>query len=61
MVHEEWKGGGSISPGCGPAWLSNRKMLWHENKANSKAEKELDEVRDASLSFIHVLLMELVS
>lgn len=60
MVHEEWKGV-SISSGSGPAWLSDWKMVWHENKANWKAEKELDEVRDASLSFIHMLVMELVS
>lgn len=60
MVHEEWKGV-SISPGSGLARLSDGKVVWHENKANRKAEKELDEVRDASLSFIHVLLMELVS
>lgn len=60
MVHEEWKGV-SISSGSGPAWLSDWKMVWHENKANRKAEKELDEVRDTSLSSIHMLVMELVS
>lgn len=60
MVHEEWKGV-SISSGSRPAWLSDWKMVWHENKANRKAEKEFDEIRDASLSSIHMLVMELVS